>query len=236
MDRMGVPFLASDNTWTGENTFEGETLFNADVGIDADLIVTGLATFTTTVSFTGTSITGDASAYIRLENTTDVTLASTTHAFQIGPDSDNNLAIDSNEIQARNNGAKTTLNLNAAGGGVNISTAGDTTTIQGAATVDEIFRLTRGSSLTIAAGVITVTGSHHLVDTQGGAATDDLDTINGAVGAGHVLVLSPVNSARDIVVKNATGNIFLGGADKTLTSTNNGVMLVYNGSGWMGGL
>ncbi len=101
-------------------------------------------------------------------------------------------------------------------------------------TTNEIFRLTRVSSLTVATGAITVTGSYHSVDTEAAAATDDLDTINGAVGDGHVLIIRPVNSARDIVVKNGTGNISCrGGADITLGTSATGLMLVYNGATWM---
>lgn len=63
---------------------------------------------------------------LRLTDTTDVTLASTGHAFQIGPSSGVNLAADGDEIQARNNGAASGLNLNIGGGNV---TLGDTASI-----------------------------------------------------------------------------------------------------------
>lgn len=57
---------------------------------------------------------------LRLTNTGDVSLASTGHPFQIGATGGANLAIDSNEIQARNNGEASTLNLNVLGGTVTI--------------------------------------------------------------------------------------------------------------------
>jgi hypothetical protein len=60
---------------------------------------------------------------IRLTSTGDVTLASTNHAFQIGPDSGPNLAADQNEIQARNNGAASFLSINDNGGDVIIGGA-----------------------------------------------------------------------------------------------------------------
>ena len=53
---------------------------------------------------------------LRLTGTNDVTLSSTNHGFQIGATSGSNLAVDTNEIMARNNGATTTLYLNAEGG------------------------------------------------------------------------------------------------------------------------
>tara|TARA_R110002020_G_scaffold100855_1_gene238036 strand:+ start:1791 stop:6110 length:4320 start_codon:yes stop_codon:yes gene_type:complete len=63
-------------------------------------------------------ITGDSGAELRLENSTDVSLSSTGHAFQIGLNSGANIAIGINEILARNNGATTRLNFNTNGGEV----------------------------------------------------------------------------------------------------------------------
>lgn len=64
---------------------------------------------------------------IRFEGSDDVSLSSTTHAFQIGPSSGVNLAMDTNEIMARNNGAASELYLNRDGGDVYIGApdAGD---------------------------------------------------------------------------------------------------------------
>jgi len=47
-------------------------------------------------------------------------LSDTTNAFQIGADGSVNMAFDQNEIQARENGASSTLYLNEQGGAVNI--------------------------------------------------------------------------------------------------------------------
>jgi hypothetical protein len=67
------------------------------------------------------SIAGDITApRIRLTATDDVSVSSTLHAFQIGADSGFNIAIDGNEIMARNNGAFSALNLNINGGDVNM--------------------------------------------------------------------------------------------------------------------
>ena len=57
---------------------------------------------------------------VRLTNQNELTLASTNHPFQIGPDDGPNLAADPNEIQTRDDGAAATLNLNIAGGDVNL--------------------------------------------------------------------------------------------------------------------
>lgn len=81
--------------------------------------------------------------------------------------------------------------------------------------------------LTIASGVITVTGVYHTVDTEGDAATDDLVTINGGTD-GQILVLRTESDARDVVLK-STGNIDLV-ADVTLGSTDSPIELIYDGT------
>lgn len=57
---------------------------------------------------------------VRVPTTTDVTPTSTGHAIQAGPDTGLNIAIDGNEIMARNNGATSVLALNNDGGDVGI--------------------------------------------------------------------------------------------------------------------
>jgi len=85
--------------------------------------------------------------------------------------------------------------------------------------------------LTIAGGVITATKSYIRVDTQSAAASDDLDTIT-AAPAGAILVVRSVNSARSVVCKDGTGNLKLG-ADRTLNSTVDRLLLHSNGSQWV---
>lgn len=64
---------------------------------------------------------------LRITDTTDATLSSTGHPFQIGPTSGVNLVIDGNEIIARNNGAGSFLALNMEGNGtVQIGGGGST--------------------------------------------------------------------------------------------------------------
>lgn len=65
---------------------------------------------------------------LRLTDTTDVDLSSTGHAFQIGSSAGANIAMDGNEIMARNNGAAADLNLNADGGKTTISVNATSTT------------------------------------------------------------------------------------------------------------
>jgi len=96
-----------------------------------------------------------------------------------------------------------------------------------------ILRFKAVSTLTIdAGGAVTKTQSNHTIDTLGGAASDDLDTINGGV-VGDWLILRPANDARTVVVKNGTGNILLNGADFTMDNVNDRLVLLYNGTNWI---
>lgn len=82
------------------------------------------------------------------------------------------------------------------------------------------------TELTIASGVITVTSSYHIVDTEADGASDDLDTINGG-SAGQLLTLRAADDGRTVVVKDATGNI-AGPGDFSLTHTEDTVSLIYD--------
>jgi len=78
------------------------------------------------------------------------------------------------------------------------------------------YRWPAATELTIAAGQIAATRSHHTIDTQGDAATDDLDFINNLV-ANQWYLFRPESSNRTVIVKHATGNIWcIGNADYTL--------------------
>lgn len=75
--------------------------------------------------------------------------------------------------------------------------------------------------VTIASGAITVTRNFHIVNTEGGAGTDDLDTITGGA-IGDRLLLKTFSSSQDVVVKHAVNNIITKtAADVTLGSANN---------------
>lgn len=99
----------------------------------------------------------------------------------------------------------------------------------GNASVAGLFNLPR-STLTISGGIVTVTQSCHLIDTEGGAATDNLDTINGGTD-GDILILRSANAARDTTVKDGTGNLNIAG-DFTFTTPTDVIMLIYNGATW----
>lgn len=82
------------------------------------------------------------------------------------------------------------------------------------------------TELTIAGGVISATRSYHTVDTEGDAASDDLDTINAAYD-GQIVVIRPANTARTVVLKDGTGNLQLE-ADITLDSLATTATLIYD--------
>lgn len=88
-----------------------------------------------------------------------------------------------------------------------------------------------GEELTIDAGVVSVVSNFHLVDTEGDAASDDLDTVNGGF-IGMTLILKAANDARTVVVKDGTGNLKTNG-DFSLTHTDDTIALIYDGTNWL---
>lgn len=91
---------------------------------------------------------------------------------------------------------------------------------------------------TISGGIVAVHSAFQIIDTQAGAATDDLDTIvlfgAGDFTLGTLLVLRTANNARDVVIKHGTGNIStIGSVDVPLTSTAQCIVLMNTGaSSW----
>jgi hypothetical protein len=87
-------------------------------------------------------------------------------------------------------------------------------------------------ALTISGGSVTPIQNWHVVDTEGSAASDDLDTIAVTnVTDGFVLFLRQANDARDVTLKHGTGNISCpGGVDIALADTTQVVMLIYDGT------
>lgn len=93
-------------------------------------------------------------------------------------------------------------------------------------------------AVTIASGVVSTSSGAIVVDTQGAAASDDLDTINVAapshgvaLSSGAELIVSPASAARVVTVKDATGNLKLQG-DFVMSSIDDRLTLVYDGTNW----
>jgi len=87
------------------------------------------------------------------------------------------------------------------------------------------------TELTIAAGIITITGSYHSVDNESDAAADDVDTINGGQ-INQVLILRSANDARSQTYKDGTGNLRLAG-DFTADDTDDIFMVFFDGANWL---
>jgi hypothetical protein len=85
------------------------------------------------------------------------------------------------------------------------------------------------TDVVISGDAITVDGNYMRVDTEGGAATDNLQTISGGL-ANQIIVIQTLNTSRDVTVKHGTGNIFLhGGVDFALTGTRDKLLLICHG-------
>lgn len=97
---------------------------------------------------------------------------------------------------------------------------------------DQSFTL---NTLTIASGAITLPTRQavgfYYVDTEGSAATDDLNTLNGGATYGQIVILSAISSARTVVVKDGTGNMQLAG-DFSMDNSEDKITLVWNGGQW----
>ena len=84
------------------------------------------------------------------------------------------------------------------------------------------------NELTISSGAVTATQLVHTIDTEGDAASDDLDTINaGGLNEGQVLTLLAANAARKVYLTTA-GNI----AHPCLLSSTRPTRYMLIGSSW----
>jgi hypothetical protein len=93
-------------------------------------------------------------------------------------------------------------------------------------------------SLTIASGAVTSPVRQNAtlkIDTEGAAASDDLDTITPTTGGGYVgqvISLKGASSARVVTAKDNTGNLRLAG-DFAFTATADRLLLEYDGANWI---
>lgn len=88
-------------------------------------------------------------------------------------------------------------------------------------------------SETISSGAITYSGAYMVIDTEGAASSDDLDTINGGTTGDVVKIRTTVNG-RDVNIKSSTGNILLpNDVDARLSRSDNVIELILIGSFWV---
>lgn len=111
--------------------------------------------------------------------------------------------------------------LTATAGGLT-ATAGDVTITAG------FLNLGTPTELTIATGAVTATQTRHYIDTEGDAASDDLDTISGGTD-GDVLILMAANDGRTVNVT-AAGNIVAGANPRALDASEDTLTLMYDGA------
>jgi hypothetical protein len=105
--------------------------------------------------------------------------------------------------------------------------------VTGGLKVSKMLQFGAATSVTIATGTFAYASTNTRIDTEGAAAIDDLDSITGGVD-GDFIILRTVSSARDVVVKHLTGNIFLfGGRDITLALSTDCLVLIYAAGSWV---
>lgn len=92
--------------------------------------------------------------------------------------------------------------------------------------------LTAGNQkgIVIASGAITIAGSWVRVDTEGGAATDDLDTITPPdnIPDGSLLFIRTVSSTRDVTLTDGVGNIRTPSGGVVLSHPNDVATLIWD--------
>jgi lipopolysaccharide export system protein LptA len=98
-----------------------------------------------------------------LSNTNGVLLTSTNHALQVGPYASANLAVSPAIIQARNNGAASSLSINSLGGNVTIGDSNSTVTITGNLTVS-------GDTTTLNTATLSVEDAEIVIGNVAGAS------------------------------------------------------------------
>ncbi len=135
------------------------------------------------------------------------------------------MAQDVNELQTAVEAIETELGADPAGTVTDVKTRLSTVISGGG-----YLQFQTQTNLTINSGAITVSRNIHTIDTEGSAASDDLDTINGGA-AGWFLMLRAYSGARSVVIKHGTGNIYTSsGYEISLDDEFNLVMGYYDGS------
>lgn len=85
----------------------------------------------------------------------------------------------------------------------------------------------------ISGGVITISDDadgRYTVDTEGAAASDDLDSIAGDMSAGRVVVLFPLDGSHTVVVKHSASISLNAATDFTMNHAYDTITLLSKGS------
>lgn len=122
-------------------------------------------------------------------------------------DVDDVMAQDVNELQTAVEAIETELGTDPAGTVTDVKTRLSTVVSGGG-----YLQFQAQTNLTISSGAVTVSRNIHTIDTEGAAATDNLDTINGGA-TGWFLMIRPLSSARTVVIRHNVGNIYCAGGE-----------------------
>lgn len=99
--------------------------------------------------------------------------------------------------------------------------------------IDRFLRIPAASELTISSGVVTVTQTHHKIDTQSDASSDNLDTINGGT-EGDIIILESANAGRDITIRHNIGNIRnKNTSNQVMDDYGKAFIYFYDGTNWI---
>ena len=122
------------------------------------------------------------------------------------------------------------LNVQRTGNTIDGVTASGPWAFQGDVTMSGQINLGGTPGETISSGAINYTSGFIIIDTEGLAPTDTLDTINGGI-EGDFLLIRTASGGRVPTIEDGTGNIQLAG-DFVMTSPFDMLLLVHNGSTW----
>jgi hypothetical protein len=124
---------------------------------------------------------------------------------------DDVLAADINELQSAISAIETELGVDPAGGVTDVATR-----LSRSLDAAGMLNFLSPEDLTIVSGAVTVGRNYSTLDTEGGAGTDDLETINGGA-TGLFVIFRLKDDTHHVVFKHGTGNIYCHtGADITL--------------------
>ena len=182
-----------------------------------------------------TSSNGSATALKgRFTATTDVSLSSTGHALQLGVSGGANIAMDTNEIMARNNGAAAALYLNNQGGIVLAGAGGFQTTgiitaqkagtsISAAANIDTLGNMNAVGNISCTAATVTglkgrFTATTDLSATSTGHAFQTGSTTGINIGMSGNEIMARSNGATSTLYINWNGGPVLMGANCSVGS------------------
>lgn len=188
------------------------------------------AGFGANLEFQGTDHSGDEDENFggfgfHWDNVASGNMLAEFYLYLLGDSVDVPLRINNSVVALGESGVPVAVGHLAPDAGAALHAKGGDTVIEDGSLV-----LKRTGPIIISGGVITADSSYMQIDTEGAAATDDLDTINGGA-MGKLLVLRSEVNTREIVVKHNVGNIRLhGGADFTLTTRFHRLTLLFDGS------